>query len=301
MKLYIITTGALATFQDAGQYDWLHNGVPVGGAADIYSFRQVNKLMGNRPDAIAIETAGAGFKALTEQEGWCGFAGAGGSWWVDEQPLESNRVYFIPAGKVLKNTGSNAGNYSYLGVAGGFKGRRSGILQKGDLLESAQQIPDTGNSVFTRFKTLENGIKSSPFFTIPLTPVVKNGNRIVRVMRGAEAGGWGSEQTALFYSTTFTVSVQSNRMGIRLQGIALSCPAAGTMLSTGVSPGTIQIPPDGLPIVLMADAQTTGGYPRMAQVAEVDIPLMAQMVPGTRLNFEEISLAAAEDALWISD
>jgi antagonist of KipI len=109
----------------------------------------------------------------------------------------------------------------------------------------------------------------------------------VRVMPGAHAGDFGDA----LYSGRFGVTARSNRMGIRLDGTKLPRSSAGELVSTAVAPGTIQVPPDGNPIVLMADAQTLGGYPRVAHVAAVDIPLLAQLAPGDAVRFARTTVA----------
>jgi antagonist of KipI len=111
----------------------------------------------------------------------------------------------------------------------------------------------------------------------------------VRVLPGAQAGEFGNA----FFSGRFGVTARSDRMGIRLDGPALERATAADLVSAAVAPGTVQVPPDGHPIVLMADAQTLGGYPRIAHAAGVDMPLLAQLAPGDGVRFLPSSLAEA--------
>jgi antagonist of KipI len=113
----------------------------------------------------------------------------------------------------------------------------------------------------------------------------------VRVVSGAQAGAFQGE----LFSSEFKVSPQSDRMGVRLAGPALVRVGAGELVSATVVPGTIQVPPDGQPIVLMADAQTIGGYPQVAHVISVDLPLVAQLRPGDTVRFREVPLAEAHE------
>jgi antagonist of KipI len=120
----------------------------------------------------------------------------------------------------------------------------------------------------------------------------------VRVTRGREAESFAGGSLQSFLSTPYSVTPQSDRMGYRLKGERLVLSSPLEMISETVTTGTVQVPPDGQPIILMADAQTTGGYPRMAQVAAVDLPLLAQMRPGGTVRFQEISHGEAQ-ALYI--
>jgi antagonist of KipI len=115
----------------------------------------------------------------------------------------------------------------------------------------------------------------------------------VRAMPGAHAGEFGDG----LYSARFGVTARSNRMGIRLDGPKLERAAGEDLVSTAVAPGTIQVPPDGNPIVLMSDAQTLGGYPRLAHVATVDLPLLAQLAPGDGVRFTRTTVAEAHALL----
>ena len=112
----------------------------------------------------------------------------------------------------------------------------------------------------------------------------------VRVMRGAQA----DEFRPTLFEAQFKVSAQSDRMGLRLTGAKLTRACTEDLISSAVTPGTVQVPPDGQPIVLMADAQTIGGYPQVAHVISVDLPLMAQLRPGDSVKFAEVSLAQAQ-------
>ena len=119
----------------------------------------------------------------------------------------------------------------------------------------------------------------------------------VLVVAGEHWEDFAPETQAAFLAQTWRVGPQSDRMGYRLQGPALARPSTGELLSEGVAFGTVQVPPDGQPIVLMAERQSTGGYPKIAHVASVDLPLLAQLAPGQRLRFERVSLDRAQALL----
>lgn len=124
----------------------------------------------------------------------------------------------------------------------------------------------------------------------------------MRILPGPEQGWWSLEQQQIFFETAFQITPQRDRMGVRLLpdsrcDLRLGKNVTSAMLSTAVAPGTIQVPPDGCPIVLLADAQTTGGYPRIGQVAAVDLPTLAQVPTGQSIYFQEISEEQAERRL----
>ena len=131
------------------------------------------------------------------------------------------------------------------------------------------------------------------------SPVARNGAAAtavpsIRVVKGPQSSFFSDEAERAFTGTEFVLTPKSDRMGFRLEGAKLTLREPIEMISEGVSFGTIQVPPDGNPIILMADCQTTGGYPKLAQVASVDLPLLAQLMPGQMMRFELISLDFAQ-------
>lgn len=292
MMLHVITIGALTTIQTPPDYRWLHNGVLAGGPADADAFRKANQLVSNPHGAAVLETAGAGFSAIAVSDCWLGFTGAGGRWYLGRTEVENNRSYFVPKGMMIKNTGSSQGNYACLSVAGGFVTHRK-TVQPGDILAADQHAEHLNFPL----KKLENGLKTGRQFVLPLTQIWEDNKLVIRAFPGQETHWWAPQQVDDFFNMPWIVSRQSNRMGIRLTGNALPYGNGREMLTTGVAPGTVQVPPDGLPIVLMADAQTTGGYPRIAQVAEADLSRLAQLPPGAVFHFKKITGVQAEAAL----
>jgi antagonist of KipI len=129
-----------------------------------------------------------------------------------------------------------------------------------------------------------------------LLPVFSS-NAVVRVIGGAQASEFGEE----FFSTVFKVSSRSDRMGLRLEGTRLARSTDGELLSTAVAPGTIQVPPNGEPLVLMADAQTIGGYPQIGHVISVDMPVLAQLRPGASVKFAPVTLSEAHRLALLHD
>jgi len=168
-----------------------------------------------------------------------------------------------------------------------------------DRLKSGTCLPvglpgEISNTLAKRIARMPGGV--APFGVQP--PPHQD---IVRFLRGPEWGWFTKEATDLWRAHSFRISAASNRMGFRLSGTPLSTEHPVHMLSTSVMPGTVQVTPDGTPLLLMADAQTTGGYPRIAQVIEADLAVCAQLRPGADLRFREVDLEEALQAFLVQN
>jgi antagonist of KipI len=282
MEVNIVRAGMQTTVQDLGRRGHLSEGVPFGGAVDSFAHRVANLLVGNAEDAPTLEVTLTGPELEFREPAWIAVCGARFEGVAPWRPLRVGAGETIRFGKRLQ------GCRAYLSIAGGFDvetvmgGRgtflAAGIggfngrsLRDGDVIRS---IPSR------RELTGQWSLDERMFPRYSREPVV-------RVMPGAHAQEFGET----LYSARFGVTARSNRMGIRLDGPKLERPSFADLVSTAVAPGTIQVPPDGNPIILMADAQTLGGYPRIAHVASVDLPLLAQLAPGDRVDFARTSVA----------
>ncbi len=303
--------------QDLGRPQWHLNGVPLGGAADTLSHRLANFLVGNDGRAATLEIAGDGFRATVENAGKLSVCGAGGRFLVDKTSIGNGRLVFAPKGSELEIRANPDGNFTYLATPGGWDvpevlGSRSACLsasfgglegrglRKGDVLWAADSSDD-----FKSSDELRGGKVwvSKWFVNLPtfqnLTTFGKFDN-VIRTLPGAEFHWWDETQQQQFFNTPFLISKQRDRMGVRLETASNGSTFGkfDTMLSTAVCPGTVQVPPDGQPIALLADAQTTGGYPRIAQVVAVDIPRLAQIPSGKAVLFQQITLEEAESLFF---
>lgn len=292
MEVVVIRSGMMTTVQDLGRRGHLAEGVPVGGAADPFALRVANLLVGNPEGSPAIEVTLTGPELEFPEDTWiavCGAAFEDVPMWRPVQieaggrlkfgkRLQGCRAYIAIAGgldvpRVMGGTGT------FLAAAlGGFKGRP---IRDRDLLKT---LP--ASRVLTGRWSIDE--KVLPRYSREPT---------VRVMPGAQAGEFGDE----LYENRYAVTARSNRMGIRLEGQKLARSSGTDLVSTAVAPGTIQVPPDGNPIVLMADAQTLGGYPRVAHVATVDFPLLAQLAPGDGVRFSRISVKEAHALAYTAE
>lgn len=307
MTIHILSPGTLASVQDLGRPEWRASGVPLGGAADTLSHRLANFLVGNDAQAATLEIAGGNFRAAVTAGGWLAVGGAGGRFFVDKKEVGNGRLVCAPKGAEVNIRANEAGNYAYLATPGGwdvpevldsrstclsasFGGFEGRGLRKGDVLKAVYssddlKLPDE----------LDSGkIGVSKWF---LNPPNGGDSAAIRVLPGPEIQCWDAKEQEQFFDTPFIISAQRDRMGLRLETNP-TFGKSGTMLSTTVAPGAVQVPPDGQPIVLLADAQTTGGYPRIAQVVAVDIPRLAQMPIGKTVRFQQVDLDEAEQLFF---
>lgn len=290
MEIKIIRGGMQTTVQDLGRRGHRGSGVPLSGAMDPFALRVANSLVGNPEGAAALEFVLSGPELEFSDDTLIAVTGA------ECEGAPSWKLLTVEGGTRLKFGACVRGCRGYVAVAGGIdvepvlgsrstflRGRFGGFggraLRDGDGLK----VGRTEISAARRRGT-------NPAWRIDprILPSYSN-EATVRVVLGAHAVDFG----AGWPGATFKVSPQSDRMGLRLRGPALSRRAGGEGLSTAVAPGTIQVPPDGQPLVLMADAQTIGGYPQIGHAIGVDLPLLAQLRPGDSVRFVEIALDEA--------
>lgn len=305
LKIKVLSPGLLASIQDSGRPARHSDGIPPGGAADTLSHRLANFLAGNDAGAATIEMAGGIFSASAEQSGW--LACVGGAMFLDDKAIPGNRSVFVPAGTKIKIGPSATGNYAYLAIPGGwdvpevlgsrstclvagFGGLQGRGLRKGDVLQStySSDDPKSSDEYNECLPKIMHWFIPARIFSVPAS------ENTIRVLPGPESDWWPAEDEQRFFETDFIVSKNRDRMGVRLEGASVPSAKRSAMLSTAVMPGTVQIPPGGWPIALLADAQTTGGYPRIAQVIAVDMPLLAQIPTGQSIRFQKVTLEDAE-------
>jgi len=311
MSLRIIKPGISTTLQDAGRPGFQAAGVPVSGAMDTNSMRLANILCGNEPGSVVLETTLHGAEWLVEEEQLIAFSGGGAVLLINNQPVPFNRAIRVKACSLLSLKPNQTGCRSYLAVAGGFKaktdlkssstykpasfgGHEGRALKSGDLLEWNPEI------TLLSEKILESLVLNGHDFTAASWSVDLNTpgkNKIIRVFKGPEWDWYDDHTKEKIYMDSFGITNQSDRMGYRLTGSPLTLSKKRELISTAVCMGTIQVTHEGNLVMLMADAQTTGGYPRLAMVAAVDLPACAQLRPGDRFQFSEIYIDDAEALL----
>ncbi len=289
----IISAGMLSTVQDLGRFKVMKNGFTQSGVMDAYSTKIANKLCKNDINAPVIEMTmfGITVKFMNEHI----FAISGGIFDIslNDKSIRTNKAYIAKSGDVLSIKGAKQGLRCYLAVAGGF------------------DVPLFMGSASTNLKINVGGfngrkLKAGVILKIGKADKIKNiekrelpentYNNIVkvRVVLGPQNDMFSENDLLLFSNQQYTVTSDLDRMGIRLWGIALRGKEKLEIISDAITFGSIQITNSGMPIILMADHQTTGGYAKIATVISADLPKLAQVKPNDKINFEIIDIDTAE-------
>lgn len=277
--LRIEAPGTWTLLADGGRPATRGLGVPVGGAADRRSLALGNALVGNAPDAPALEVALTGPTVVADAPLAAVMLGAPFDLEAAGLRLRAGKTFTLPAGVPLAIRGTPAGVRAYLCVAGGLGGPV--------VLGSVSSLgPVRAGDTFT----VEAATTPPRFAALPLRVPAANAVVELRAVLGGHADRF---DLAAFFGPPFVVGPKSNRMGLRLAGRPLAVPV-GELTSEPVCPGTVQVPRDGQPIVLGMDCQTIGGYPRIAHVIRADLDLLGQLRPGMRVVFKCVSLDEAE-------
>ena len=311
MKVAVLKPGMHSTLQDSGRHGFQHFGVPVGGAMDLFSHRVANIVAGNATDAATIEITLQGPQLAFAEDALIAICGADLSPSVGGEPVPEGKAVRVRAGSVLEFGSCLAGCRAYLAIGGGFEvprvmGSRSTYeparfggfggraLAKGDTLQAGPAQPDLYPGLHQELTRSGKPIAFPKWSVNQHIEKLGRAPQLVRIIPGRHWELFAAPSRERFTDTVFRIAPESNRMGFRLQGPAIALEKPFEMLSEAVSFGTIQVPPGGQPIVLMADRQTTGGYPRIAEVASTDLHLLAQLRPGDGVRFELVSLAQAQ-------
>ena len=308
MRIRIIKSGLLSTIQDMGRWAYLSQGVPISGAMDTLSARIANLAVGNASHTAVIELTYADAEFQTETDVLIAYSGDGALLKVGSLQLPPDRPLFIPSGTRIQFTNNPTGSRTYLAVAGGWDvaevlgssstyltaalgGYQGRALQPDDIMHAHNKLSAVTNAIYNH---LRGNIINYPRWGITRWLLLPADRKIIHVVPAQEFTWFEGKSLVNFLSKPYTVSAKSNRMGYQLTGPAIQRVAKRELLSTAVTPGTIQVTGAGDLVLLMADCQTTGGYPRIAQVASVAMPLCAQLKPGDNIHFKEISRSDAE-------
>ncbi|HEX2461802.1 MAG TPA: 5-oxoprolinase subunit PxpB, partial [Vicinamibacterales bacterium] len=292
----VLRPGLLTTIQDTGRWGYQHLGVPVSGPLDPLSHGLANALLGNLPDAATLEATIIGPELRFERDATIAITGADLQPTLEGTPLAMGSVVECAPGSVLRFGNRRAGARAYVAVDGGIGvspvlGSRATHVMSG-LGGVAGRALRAGDRVPLRDRQRFSGSTARD------RRIHEGGSVRLRVMAGPQSEDADPSALEVLQQTRFTVSPQSDRMGYRLTGSALPMrKESGEMISDAAVVGALQVPPSGQPILLMADRQTTGGYPQIAVVITADLPLAAQLVPGDSIQFELCSRADAIAAL----
>jgi antagonist of KipI len=302
MSLRIVLPGLLTTVQDLGREGSRQWGVPVGGAMDRVALRVANLLVGNEEQAAGLEFAllGPTIEFTADHNiALCGEFEAA----IDSVPLPTWRPVRMKSGAVLRCGRAARGCRGYLAIGGGIDvplllNSRSTYLSghfggfHGRALATDDLLPVGSNAASER-------VEPSPAVVTWSAALGRAGDRepIVRAIRGPQFDWLDEASRQRFWHEPFRVTPQSDRMGYRLASPPLRFAFQRELLSAAVSFGDVQLPGGGEPIVLMADCATTGGYPRLAHVIEVDLSVLAQLPPGSSVRWQEATIEEAHALL----
>ena len=296
MSLLVKKSGILTTVQDLGRNGYRASGINPNGAMDKTAVRLINILLGNDQNEAVLEMHFPAPEIEFKENVLIAIGGADFAAQIGERKIENWRPVFVEQGEKLKFTDKVFGNLAYLSIKGGIKTEKylnsastnltAGIgnkLKSGDNIEIKQRT--TNKEQRTNYKISDSVI---PFYSRFPT---------VRITKGAEFKNLTRASKETIEVENFTLSNSSDRMGFRLEGAGLVIRGEKELLSTAVDFGTIQLLPDGQMIILMADHQTTGGYPRIAHIVPTDLPLAAQLGANDKIAFKIVTQSRAEELI----
>ena len=294
MALVVIRPGMLTTVQDLGRWGSQDRGVPVAGPMDAYSHRLANRLVGNGDAAAAVEITLVGPELEADEEALCAIGGAEFEVTVNGMPVEGSRPFVVPARGRVRFGRRRAGARATLAVRGGldlpaiFGSRATSLISR---------IGPFGGRALLPGDVLPVGGQGGSAATAGHALELPSGGARLRLIRGPQDAMFTRSAFDRLLTSRFIVSAQSNRMGYRLEGPALRPSGGADMLSDATPIGSLQVPSSGQPILLMADRQTTGGYPRIGTVITADLAIAGQLAPGDWIAFADCTRDEAMDAL----
>lgn len=311
MSVKVTNAGLLATIQDLGRYGLQKYGIIVGGAMDPLALRLANMLVGNKENEAAIEVTMFGTELYFENDHVVAITGA------DLEPKINRtttapmwRPFLMKKGDSLKFNNINSGSRAYLSISGGIcvpsvMGSKSTYTQakiggyKGRALkeDDTLKIGKYSDQAKVLYKYLKREKTDLNWFIDYSYIYDVESSAEIRVLKGSEFHLFTESSQQAFLNSSFEISLNANRMGYQLDGEKLELSNRTELLSEGVTYGTIQVPNNGQPIILMVERQTIGGYPKIAQVITVDIPRLAQMSPKDTITFKVVSIKEAEELL----
>jgi antagonist of KipI len=288
----VLKPGLFTTIQDQGRRGYQSYGVGIAGALDPFALSAANLLVGNQENAAALEITLQGPTLRFHRETTLALAGADLDPRLDGSPIPNWNCVLAPSGSTLSFKGRKSGVRTYLAVSGGIDippvmesrstyllGRFGGL--EGRPLKAQDHLPLSAPA--KNYHDLVGRVFPQDFFP----SYQKNPN--LRVVPGPFDEFFSEEGREAFLSTPYTITPQSDRMGYRLQGTPISRQKKGELITCGLANGSIQVPPNGQPILLLADRQTIGGYPIIATLIHADLPLAAQSAPGDQVRFTAVS------------
>lgn len=299
MSLKVIKSGFLTLIQDYGRYGYQHVGLTHGGPLDEHAYLWANRLLMNDYNAPQLEISYGFFRATFFEKSVIALCGADLNASLNNNKISPWQTYNVNRGDTIELVNPKHGLRTYLAIKGGFNivnalsSAATVVREKlGGLNGDGVKI--NANDQITYEKFVHQTVSRVPEKFIPnYSPSIN-----LRYVPNVSVNSAGEKAQSTFQNTVYEVTQRIDRMGYRLSGHPIECPLDG-IVSQGVSVGSIQLPKDGQPIVLMKDCQTMGGYPLLGCVSALDLSLLAQSAPGVKVSFEAVDVDALEAELLI--
>lgn len=318
MSFKVLRPGLLSSLQDVGRIGYQKYGINVSGAMDVLSLRLANILVGNKETEAALEITLTGPTLEFLSDSLIAITGGNLSPVIDGVAVKMNRPVAVIAGSVLKFGACKTGCRAYLAVAGGYDvpevmgskstylrgglgGYEGRALQKGDLVDCGKPNPFGERLLHFLLMKGAHSFRVANWFVSPLHMAEATLAAPIRLTKGMQIDAYKEECVQAFLEQKFTVTTSADRLGYRMQGPQIELAAPLEMISEVATFGSVQVPPDGNPIILMADHQSVAGYPKIAQVISTDLARVAQYKPGAKMSFELITIEEAEQICFTQE
>jgi len=289
----VVQPGLLTTIQDAGRHGWAHLGVPPAGPVDPVSHARANLLVGNDVGTAALEITLAGPELRTDAPLTIALVGGQADVTIDGQPAAMDAALAVPAGSTVTVGRLRSGLRCYLAVAGGLDVEPVLGSRSTDTLSGLGPPQLAAGHRLAVGQPAATGVRP-----VPPPPAAREAEQPVRVIAGPDDDWFTRPALAALTAGVYTVTPAGDRTGVRLDGPPLERADPGRELPpAAMVTGAVQVPPDGRPVILLANRQSTGGYPVIAVVATVDLPAVAQARPGAQLRFRTVDVDEAVEAL----
>lgn len=296
MGIRIVNGGFMTTIQDLGRYGYQETGMSVSGVMDTRSASLANILAGNDENEAVIEVTMMGPTIMFTEDSIVAVTGGNLGARVDGDPLPLYEAVLVRAGQTMSFSGMFSGSRAYIAFAGGldipvvlgsrstnlkskiggFEGRKLGAGDEIGFREPKTWLPDMAAR-----KLIPDDFTAKEY--------------TLRVVMGPQDDCFTEKGIAAFLGSTFKISNEYDRMGCRMEGDFIEHKNGGDIITDGISFGAVQVPSHGNPIVMMADHQTTGGYTKIANVISVDLPKLAQCMPGAQIHFKKVTIEEAQE------
>ena len=292
MSLIVLKPGLQSTIQDLGRYNYSHFGISASGAADPLSLKIGNLIVGNKESASAIEMTIIGGEFQFDSECYIAISGSEFEASLDNNYITNQKAIDVKKGQILSFGQAKTGARAYLCIQGGIDVDNYLSSKSTHILSG---IGGYLGQPISKGDVLSFGINKNSIKPIIFRQLLDMNTSKIRIISGLQSNFFDDKAWSSFISNPFTVSNSSNRMGIRLDGNKILSNIESEIITEGVPLGAIQVPGSGDPIISFVEHQTTGGYPKIANVIIADIHKVGQLKPGDKFQFNLVSKEEAEE------